>query len=536
MPEPPDGEREMRTVRPNLDMSALLNELCERDVPEIDWEKLAMVNNSVYDIYTGLKLDEEQVRAGGRETEAKRMLEFEVYEEANEEQAHGKRIWNSVWLDSQKSPGLVRSRLVVNQVRGASMRGDVFAATPPLATMHFILSRAASRGHGRCLSLWDVSVAFFHATTEEEVFDRPPKNMRKDKTIWRLLKAMCGTEFASSRWQRLERETLCDGHWKVLTCVPCVAYNETEDSLVMFHGDDFLAEGHDSPLDKLDKVLGAFEIKRLPRIGPAAGREGVFLHRTIRWNESGFSYRPDPKHVDAMIATLSREDARPVATPFTRETGKGQTNTLNDLSVTEQAIYMSGSGLLQYVARMDVAFATKEVRSRTAKADVLALLLLKRVTRYLVGHREITISCPYQGNPSQIDCNTDADWAGDVTTRLSTTAGALMYGAHRHEGWSVTQKVRALSSGESEFYAQRSGAARGLLMKHICHEAGEPTKTLVVHCDSVASRGMARRLGDGKCRHIEVKWLWLQQAMDEKKLATKHVSTGSNVADIGTKG
>ena len=31
---------------------------------------------------------------------------------------------------------------------------------------------------------------------------------------------------------------------------------------------------------------------------------------------------------------------------------------------------------------------------------------------------------------------------------------------------------------------------------------------------------MAQRLGAGKCRHIEVKWLWLEQAMDEKKLAT----------------
>ena len=100
----------------------------------------------------------------------------------------------------------------------------------------------------------------------------------------------------------------------------------------------------------------------------------------------------------------------------------------------------------------------------------------------------------------------------------------------------MTQKVSALSSGESEFYAQGSGAARGLLMKHICHEAGETTKTLVLHCDSVASRGVAQRLGVGKCRRIEVKWLWLQQAMDEKKLATKHVPTGSNIADIGTKG
>ena len=80
----------------------------------------------------------------------------------------------------------------------------------------------------------------------------------------------------------------------------------------------------------------------------------------------------------------------------------------------------------------------------------------------------------------------------------------------------VTQKVRALSSGESKFYAQGSGEARGLLMKHICHEAGEATKTLVLHCDSAASRGMAQRLGAGKCRHVEVKRLWLQQAMDEK--------------------
>ena len=51
---------------------------------------------------------------------------------------------------------------------------------------------------------------------------------------------------------------------------------------------------------------------------------------------------------------------------------------------------MSVSAPLQYIApnRMDVVFTTKDVRSRTAKANVLALLLLKRVARYLVGHRE----------------------------------------------------------------------------------------------------------------------------------------------------
>ena len=48
-----------------------------------------MDNSSVYDIFTGSKLDEGQVNAG-RETEVNGMLEFEVYEEVSEEQARGK--------------------------------------------------------------------------------------------------------------------------------------------------------------------------------------------------------------------------------------------------------------------------------------------------------------------------------------------------------------------------------------------------------------------------------------------------------------
>ena len=95
---------------------------------------------------------------------------------------------------------------------------------------------------------------------------------------------------------------------------------------------------------------------------------------------------------------------------------------------------------------------------------------------------------------------------------------------HWLEGWTVTQKVRPLSSGESEFYWQGSGAARGLLVKHICHEVGEPKKKLMLHCDSVASRGMAQRLGAGKFRHIEVKWLWLQQGHDREEVSNKACS------------
>ena len=41
----------MRTIRQRLDMNALISDLCERDVPEIDWEKLGEDSNSVFGIY-----------------------------------------------------------------------------------------------------------------------------------------------------------------------------------------------------------------------------------------------------------------------------------------------------------------------------------------------------------------------------------------------------------------------------------------------------------------------------------------------------
>ena len=218
----------------------------------------------------------------------------------------------------------------------------------------------------------------------------------------------------------------------------------------MIHEDDYMTESHDSALDKLDAMLDSDKVRRSTRIGPTACHEGMLLYRTIRWNESGFSYRPDVKQEDALIATLLLANERLVSTPYTRDTGRSQADILGELSMSEKVCYMSCSSLLQSIASdtMDLLCAARGVRSRAAGADVLALLLLIRVARYLAG----VINYLYQVNPSQIDCYTDAGWAGDVTTRLSTTAGALMHG----DQWLI---------------GRRFGAARGLLMKHICQKS-----------------------------------------------------------------
>ena len=90
--------------------------------------------------------------------------------------------------------------------------------------------------------------------------------------------------------------------------MPCVGHNETEGPLAMFHEDYFVTEGHDSALDKLDALLDSEKGRRSTRIDSTAGHEGMLLYRTVRWNESGFSYRPDLKQENALTATLILEN------------------------------------------------------------------------------------------------------------------------------------------------------------------------------------------------------------------------------------
>ena len=100
--------------------------------------------------------------------------------------------------------------------------------------------------------------------------------------------------------------------------------------------------------------------------------------------------------------------------------------------------------------------------------------------------------------------------------------------------WSNTQSIVAQSSGEAAYYAMVRAAAEGLGMQSIMSDLGwYPTIHLWV--DSSAAKAMASRTGLGKVRHMEVKFLWLQQALRDRKFRLFKVDGKMNPADVGTK-
>ena len=127
----------------------------------------------------------------------------------------------------------------------------------------------------------------------------------------------------------------------------------------------------------------------------------------------------------------------------------------------------------------------------------------------------------------------DSDWAGSESRR-STTGAFEQYGLHPIEFSCSTQQVIALSSGEAELHATGRAAAGGLQSVQLLVEAGmEPM--LEVLTDSSANLGMHNRIGSGRVRHLDVKWLWTQEAVQSGRFSLKKVSTDRNVSDLTTK-
>ena len=134
-----------------------------------------------------------------------------------------------------------------------------------------------------------------------------------------------------------------------------------------------------------------------------------------------------------------------------------------------------------------------------------------------MGTQKLTLRFDHQRYSDIVRIPVDSDWAGSEE-RYSTHAGPEFHEEHLVDSWVATEKVRAKSSGEAELYGIVDGSARGIFTKH--EEMGR-TINIDVETDSTAAIGMCSRTGVRKTRHIQVRWLWIQDAIGDKVVRLK---------------
>ena len=109
-----------------------------------------------------------------------------------------------------------------------------------------------------------------------------------------------------------------------------------------------------------------------------------------------------------------------------------------------------------------------------------------------------------------------------------------MWGAHCFKSWASTQAIVALSSAEAELYALTKGASQAFGVMTLLEDFGFTTRA-VLHTDASAAIGIVRRAGLGKLRHLNVRYLWLQDHLRSGQMDFHKVAGVPNAADLVTK-
>ena len=163
-------------------------------------------------------------------------------------------------------------------------------------------------------------------------------------------------------------------------------------------------------------------------------------------------------------------------------------------------------------------------------------LRLKKVARYLLKYPYLKrIFYKQTLENAGVIAYSDSDWAGDLKTRRSTSGSVIKFGDHTLLVKGSSQKVVALSSSESEYYAMARTATLSEFVRGIFDFWGWRTRSTRLRVDSSSAKALSERRGVGQSRHIQAKFLWLQDKVAEKELEIEKIKGPVNDSDLVTK-
>ena len=509
----------------------------------------------LWDNLSGEWLEGDMVREARKE-EMEEFKKHEVYIKVPMQECYertGAAPIGTRWVDINKGDKIhpeYRSRLVAQEIN-VDKREDLFAATPPLEAKKILMSLAVTEGvgyrkggkdKGMKLDFIDVRRAYFHARARREVYVKLPAEDSEEGMCGKLNKAMYGTRDAAQNWEYAYIEWLESIAFRRGRASPCVFYHEDKGIRLVVHGDDFTVLGYEESLDWFRRCINEkFEVKFRGRLGPEDTDDKCIriLNRVVTWTDNGIEYEADQRHSDIIISKLGYgKETNGVVTPGEKSDNQDirREGDEDEMNKEDAKMYRALVARANYLAqdRTDIAFAVKELCRNMSSPRQGDWKALKRLGRYLVGKPRIVTKFNYQDKLSRINVWVDSDHAGCKRTRKSTSGGIVMLGNHPVKGWSITQGVIALSSGESEFYGIVKGSSVGLGIKSILGDLGVKVR-LRVYTDSSAAKGIASRRGLGKVRHIEVNQLWIQEKVADGTVELQKTPGIYNLADTLTK-
>ncbi|XP_021750226.1 uncharacterized protein LOC110715915 [Chenopodium quinoa] len=143
------------------------------------------------------------------------------------------------------------------------------------------------------------------------------------------------------------------------------------------------------------------------------------------------------------------DNCKPVVTPIDT---KSKLSAHDGEPMKDPSLYRSLAGALQYLTftRPDIAYAVQQICLFMHAPREPHFNALKRIIRYIKGTYDHGLHL-YRSAPTRLISYTDADWAGCLDTRRSTS-GYCVYLCDNPVSWSAKrQATLSKSSAEAEY-------------------------------------------------------------------------------------
>ena len=455
-----------------------------------------------------------------------------------------------------------RCRFVAREFKGSD-RGNstTFAPTSGIGSRLVLMLHVC---FSWLLSFVDIKDAFLLVSQEECVLVekpawwKPEEHVPGQSRFWVLRRTLPGQRNAAARFFDFLADHLKELGFESIALLPSLFRHGQRNVVVCSHVDDLILAGERQDLAWLvDELSQKFTISggELYPQGDQSPTEPVrFLKRRHFFTPQGVVISPHEKYIEELVDLYQLHGKGVKATPDVAPVA-GVGKELND---QEKHRFRSGMGTLLYLSqdRLDIQHAVRHLSQWMGRPTKAAEDGLRRIIGYLKGTADYGLLLPYQvkgnskldevfgktgsGSASQkIEVFSDSDRAGDKSSekrkRHSVSSVIICVNGRVVLSWSRSQRSIALSSCESEYLSAIGGGSEGLFVSRLWEFLVRKVPELSLVCDSSSCRAFAQRLGVGRLKHVETKFLWLQQEVKRGTMSMEAVPTLLNISDIGTK-
>eukprot|EP00794_Sanderia_malayensis_P007838 gene7838-biopygen6374 len=391
----------------------------------------------------------------------------------------------------------------------------------------------------------DVKTAFLNGKLDCDIYMEQPEgyvDRLKPNMVCKLEKSLYGLKQSARCWNQSIDHYLRQLGYIQSDADACIYYKSVAEDgqkpkimIIALFVDDLILATNDTDMlaaEKLD-LRNKFEMED-------QGEIHYCLGMSIKRNREAKILTIDQKsYLETVLKKFQMFDCKPVATPL--EAGKKFEKLPDGEESVNKQDYQAAIGSLIYASvatRPDLASAIGILSQFSSNPGKEHWTGVKRVLRYIKG----TLEYGLEFNASNEEqCNlygySDADWAGDISTRKSTSGYLFRFAGATISWKSKRQSVVALSSTEAEYIALSAAAQETIWLRRLLQNLGKeqqnPTRLYEDNQGAIAISKNSRN--SNRTKHIDIKYHFVRESLENNEIKLVYCPTGIMIADILTK-